>query len=373
VERVVSRETGALGRRVAVRGEHLNGYCRVPGSPFAGTLHLVPNLADEEATEVSFGPMDMPAEVDTFTFFWSYGVRRHGGQVAVVTCRALAGDGGDLAEQTTRLGAGEQRATSMRFRRPDASPVGLSVHVVLEPAAGETDRGAVRLQYLLAYPHNPLVHLTNAAGTDKGTEIAFGKGVPHCYAIAYHEFFAPFRTAEFSLLEIGLQNGSGDERPVDAPSLRVWREFFPRARIVGYDINDFNAFSQEGTATVRGDQSSREDLARLLAEHSQPPFRVVIDDGSHASSHQQISLAGVFPHVAPGGIYVIEDLHWQPFVETPTTLEVLRGYLERRRIESPWMRDNEARELEASIASVEILRPNDAEIAVIRRREDAGY
>lgn len=39
---------------------------------------------------------------------------------------------------------------------------------------------------------------------------------------------------------------------------------------------------------------------------------VIIDDGSHASADQQMTLAELFPLLADGGWYFIEDLDWQP-------------------------------------------------------------
>ncbi len=37
-------------------------------------------------------------------------------------------------------------------------------------------------------------------------------------------------------------------------------------------------------------------------------FDVIIDDGSHRPDHQQITLAALFPHLKPGGLYFVEDL-----------------------------------------------------------------
>ena len=39
---------------------------------------------------------------------------------------------------------------------------------------------------------------------------------------------------------------------------------------------------------------------------------VIIDDGSHASFDQQLTLREFFPLLAEGGWYFIEDLDWQP-------------------------------------------------------------
>ena len=41
-------------------------------------------------------------------------------------------------------------------------------------------------------------------------------------------------------------------------------------------------------------------------------FDVIVDDGSHASFHQQLTLTTLLPAVKPGGLFIIEDLQWQP-------------------------------------------------------------
>jgi hypothetical protein len=92
-----------------------------------------------------------------------------------------------------------------------------------------------------------------------------------------------------------------------------------------FDIADFSNVSLSNCRILQGDMSSREDLSRLL---TLGPFDIVIDDGSHASPHQQIALACLFPHVAPSGFYFIEDLNSQPLAleraDVPQTRTLLR-------------------------------------------------
>ena len=158
------------------------------------------------------------------------------------------------------------------------------------------------------------------------------------------------------------------DTPPDAPSLRAWRQFFPNATLYGYDIEDFSGFSQPGTVLFQGDQSSRESLNRFLETYGSPFFRLVIDDGSHASSHQQVALAALFPQVEPGGMYIIEDLDWQPFEESPTTAEMLRNFVARNTIDSPFLRDDEIRYLQGAIDRVAFFKPNDSTFAVIVKK-----
>jgi len=352
-----------------VKAYNLNAWCRVPGSPFDAGLSLVPNPPDFEAVSVTYGPVELPDLVDTFTiFFISPGRPGHTHTLRVDT-QILDGADNRLAEESTCLAAGQQQVSSLTFPHSAGSGIQLKHTVSFAHFTGGNVYGGVRVPYVVAYEGNPLVDLFNAAGSDKGTEVRVGVGVPHCYALDYHRLLTPFRGDSFNVLEIGLEDQSKRSgRPTDAPSLRVWRDFFPNATVYGFDIDDFGFMTGERMVTFQGDQASREDLGRFLELHDRPRFRLVVDDGSHASSHQQISLAALFPHVEPLGLYLIEDLNWQPFEESPTTLDVLTRFAEGGKIESPFITDAEARYLEATIADIEIRRPNDAEFAVIRKK-----
>jgi hypothetical protein len=61
---------------------------------------------------------------------------------------------------------------------------------------------------------------------------------------------------------------------------------------------------------------------------------VIIDDGSHASFHQQLMFKHLFPKLRPNGTYVIENLHWQPgefeqrLMAVPKTGEFFISFLE---------------------------------------------
>jgi hypothetical protein len=334
-----------------------------------GPVVLMPNGPASEAVAAEFGPLRLREGTDTMTFFLvSSDAHPHSNKLQVelaVTDRSQR----TLASERAQLGCGESACVTVTFGA--AGPNGLSVRMAVSFAefAGGDHYGNVRLNYLLAYQGNELIDLFNTAGSDKGTQRGIGRaGVPHCYAVEYFELFRGFRDDAFRMLEIGLQSHEGDDyTPSDAPSLRVWREFFPNADLYGYDINDFSFFEQERTTVVRADQSSREDLAGFVSDHGRG-FRLILDDGSHAASHQQISLGALFRAVEPGGMYVIEDLHWQPFPETPTTTEVLREFIDHGQMRSPFLTAEEQRYLDENIERVQIHQPNDSEFAVIHKR-----
>jgi hypothetical protein len=273
-----------------------------------------------------------------------------------------------LADQGLELACGEHAPLTLRFPA-SGNPLRLRLEAAFAHFEGGPAFGSVRMRYLVGYKDGELMRLFNTAGSDKGSEVYWGEGVPHLYALLYEPLLGPLRSERLEMLEIGLDTASQHTGiPADAPSLRAWREFFPHATLHGYDINDFSFLGMRGTRTFQGDQGSPDDLHRFLEAHGQPAFRLVIDDGSHVPAHQQVSLAHLFERVTPGGLYLIEDISWQPFAQSPTTSEVLREFVEHGRIESPFIAPVAARRLEAEIESVSICRPNDSDVAVIRKR-----
>jgi hypothetical protein len=148
-----------------------------------------------------------------------------------------------------------------------------------------------------------LTELANRHRSDKGTTFDHAHG----YTEIYERIFAPVRERPLKLLEIGLCIGS-----YGCPSLAMWADYFPHATIHGFDIRDFQRFATDRVAIFRGDQTCEGDLERFIAEHG-AGFDVIVDDGRHTSVSQQIALKVLFVDaLAPGGLYVIEDLHYQP-------------------------------------------------------------
>ncbi len=157
-----------------------------------------------------------------------------------------------------------------------------------------------------------LTGLANRYGSDKGDTV----GNKHNYTQFYQFMFEPFRTEAFDFLEIGLLRGGPEvggslERVGgEVPSVAMWLEFFPSAYCHGFDISNFSAVRLPRFRFHRGDQGSPADLDKLRAQL--PPLRFIVDDGSHASYHQQLTFSTLFSQVEPGGYYIIEDLDWQP-------------------------------------------------------------
>ncbi|WP_371226081.1 hypothetical protein [Roseovarius sp. 2305UL8-3] len=155
-----------------------------------------------------------------------------------------------------------------------------------------------------------LTDLADRYGSDKGS-------TKHRYTELYHMLFHPYRRRKITFLEMGLLIGGPehgidkDRKTEDCPSIRMWLEYFPNANIHGLDVSDFSWFKHERFTFHRCDMDDRAEIARAAQEITPAPD-IIIDDASHASHHQQNGFLEMFPRLASGGLYVIEDLRWQP-------------------------------------------------------------
>jgi hypothetical protein len=135
----------------------------------------------------------------------------------------------------------------------------------------------------------------------------------------------------------------------------MWRQYFEVGHIFGFDVDDFSSATVKGCTIIRGDMSVKDDLARLVSCVGRP-IDILIDDGSHASHHQQIALATLFSKLSPGGIYAIEDLHWKNVsLERDgayKTRDILRRFFLTGKIESPYMSEAERGYLEENIKTL---------------------
>ncbi len=143
---------------------------------------------------------------------------------------------------------------------------------------------------------DPLTRLAIKHGTDK-----WG---PHFYTPIYHELFAHLRSRAIRLLEIGI--GGYNLSTVGGASLAMWAEYFPLGKIIGIDVQPKALTLDSRVVTLVGSQTDAAFLKRVCDEHG--PFDVIIDDGSHVPLHVVESFYALFPCLADGGLYVIEDV-----------------------------------------------------------------
>jgi tetratricopeptide (TPR) repeat protein len=143
---------------------------------------------------------------------------------------------------------------------------------------------------------DPLTKLAISYGTDK-----FGY---HDYTPNYYTLFKHLKNKPIRLLEIGV--GGYQDADRGGESLEVWRDFFPKGQIVGIDIQTKEMDLGERVSIHKGSQVDAQFLADLVRAHG--PFDIIIDDGSHRNEHVVESFALLYPTLAKGGIYVVEDV-----------------------------------------------------------------
>lgn len=133
----------------------------------------------------------------------------------------------------------------------------------------------------------------------------------------YHLFYGPLlrrRSAIKSVLEVGLGTnntdivshmGSGGK---PGASLRAFRDFLPKAKIYGADIDKRILFKEDRIETHFVDQTEPGTWA-TLQQATPANLDLVIDDGLHAPLANLATLSFGLSKVRRGGWIVIEDVH----------------------------------------------------------------
>jgi hypothetical protein len=147
------------------------------------------------------------------------------------------------------------------------------------------------------------------------------------YFETYQAVFDSRRNTPMRILEIGVYRGA---------SLRLWKNYFQHAKtcLVGVDIDpacaSYDAPS-DGIHVRLGSQADSEFLAKVVDEFG--PFDLIIDDGSHHSTHMIKSFNCLYAAgLKDDGIYFVEDLHanyWLPWRDSANSfLDFCKDLLE---------------------------------------------
>lgn len=128
-------------------------------------------------------------------------------------------------------------------------------------------------------------------GTDKWSR-------KHHYTPVYYKLFNKQRKSFKKVLEIGIGEG---------PSLRMWRDFFPNAKIYGAEIQDNRIFEDGAIKVYKCDQSSLKDLKALIKEIG-TDIDFIVEDGSHIPEHQVFTCLTLMPLLKKEAVYIIEDV-----------------------------------------------------------------
>ncbi|MFI9379840.1 class I SAM-dependent methyltransferase [Kutzneria sp. NPDC052558] len=135
-------------------------------------------------------------------------------------------------------------------------------------------------------------------------------GVHHWFTPHYERHIGHLRDQPVRFLEIGIGGYNNAAGGGQGGSLRAWKHYFSRGIVFGMDIFDKSELDEPRLVTVKADQNDPEQLREIVERYG--PFDVIVDDGSHVNQHIHTSLRELFPHLRPGGVYVVEDL-WTSF------------------------------------------------------------
>jgi hypothetical protein len=165
---------------------------------------------------------------------------------------------------------------------------------------------------------NPLSILCDVHGSDKGEIEPSGHPYgwqSHSYADYYDRLFSHCRTSVTKVFECGV----GTNNP-DAPSsmgsngkpgasLRVWRDYFPDAKVYGADIDKTVLFEEDRIKTFYVDQLSQDSIQNMWRSVGVHDFDLMVDDGLHTFKAGSTLFLNSISNLSSHGIYVIEDVH----------------------------------------------------------------
>lgn len=173
--------------------------------------------------------------------------------------------------------------------------------------------------------------------TDLAVRFGSDKWGSHWYTPLYDRYFHALRDDRVRVLEIGI--GGYHLPDQGGASLRMWKRYFRRGVVHGLDVYDKQGIDETRLRTHRGDQGDPGYLDQFAAEIG--PLDIVIDDGSHLNQHVITSFHALFPHVRPGGLYVIEDVqtaYWPgwggregaaaPAESTTTSIDMVKALID---------------------------------------------
>jgi len=133
------------------------------------------------------------------------------------------------------------------------------------------------------------------------------------YFEIYHRYFAKFRGRAVNVMEVGVYSGG---------SLPMWKWYFGnQCHVYGVDIEPAcRRYERDGISVLIGDQKDREFWKSVREKI--PPIDIFIDDGGHEPEQQMVTMEEMLPALAPGGVFVTEDVHgvWQPFSAFATAM-----------------------------------------------------
>jgi hypothetical protein len=142
---------------------------------------------------------------------------------------------------------------------------------------------------------NSLQKIGECTGSDK----VYG----HNFIPIYENYFRNLRNKTLNILEIGV--GGYEDPNAGGESLLMWSEYFKNSSIIGADLFIKKLKLPNNVKTLVLDQSNLDQIEDVGKYHGK--FDIIIDDGSHISSHIISTFEILWKYLNDQGIYVVED------------------------------------------------------------------
>lgn len=190
------------------------------------------------------------------------------------------------------------------------------------------------------------------------------------YTTVYADLFEKMRNEPIKILEIGICDGC---------SLRTWEQYFLNADIYGIDAAEAGCMHTSGDFirslnigrmhTFIADQNDRNQLQAAM-NYFNTKFDIILDDGHHFQSPQQVSWGFLWDYLKGGGIYIIEDIitpwdlsHGNDWGQrdkrnlTDCTAYVVENFIKNGKVNSPYIKPSEISSLEQEIREAKLYYP----------------
>ena len=137
------------------------------------------------------------------------------------------------------------------------------------------------------------------------------------YSDYYSEIFSQNRKNIKNVLELGIGSIDKDNQYnmnmlgknyKPGASLRVWRDYFQKAKIFGADIDKKTLFKEKRIKTSYVDQSDNKSITYMFKKFKVHKYDIIIDDGCHRFEETMIFFKKAINKLSNNGVYIIEDI-----------------------------------------------------------------
>ena len=172
-------------------------------------------------------------------------------------------------------------------------------------------------------------------GSDKGEsseQIKPYNWLAHNYADIYDLIFKLKKEDVKLLIECGIGTNNPDIpssmgiKGKPGASLRMWRDFFNNANIIGVDIEKNILFSEERIQTYQCDQTNKLSISEFIsnANIKKNSADIIIDDGLHEFEAGKIFFENTIECLARNGFYIIEDVSLKDMILYKNYFSILK-------------------------------------------------